>query len=136
MHVTGKYAPNEGLEGSVEETVTEEMTADRVGSGDVRVLATPMVIALVERAAVQSLAGNLPQGSTSVGASVELAHLAPTPVGAEVTARTRLEHVEGGRRLTFSFTVEDPAGEIASGTHVRIVVDRKRFEETAAKRSG
>jgi predicted thioesterase len=136
MRVTGKDAPSEGLEGVVTEPVSESMTADHVGSGDVRVLATPMVIALVERAAVASLAGTLPDGATSVGASVELAHLAPTPVGAEVTARTRLEHVEGGRRLTFSFTVEDAAGEIASGTHVRVVVDRKRFEETAAKRSG
>jgi fluoroacetyl-CoA thioesterase len=136
MHVTSKDAPTEGLDGIAQDIVTSEMTAEQVGSGDVAVLATPVVVALVERAAVQSLAGRLPDGETSVGASIELAHLAPTPVGARVSARTRLEHVEGDRRLTFSFTVEDPAGEIASGTHVRVVVDRQRFEETAAKRSG
>ncbi len=124
-----------GLEGRIRERVTEEMTADRVGSGAVAVLATPMVLALVERAAVSSLAGKLPDGTTSVGASVELAHLAPTPVGASVEARVRLDRV-GGRRLTFSFTVSDPAGEVATGIHVRVVVDRDRFERTAAERRG
>lgn len=99
-------------------------------------LATPILLSLVERAAVSSLAGRLPEGSTSVGASVELAHLAPTPVGAKVEARTRLDRLEGGRRLTFSFSVTDPAGEVATGTHVRVIVDRKRFEEVAASRRG
>ncbi|MFN2591006.1 MAG: thioesterase family protein [Actinomycetota bacterium] len=123
-----------GLEGAARDTVTEAMTADHVRSGDVRALATPVVLALVERAAVASLAGKLPEGSTSVGAAVELAHLAPTPVGAVVTARARLDEVEGGRRLTFSFSVTDPAGEVATGTHVRVVVDRDRFEQTALER--
>ena len=112
------------------------MTADHVGSGDVHVLATPMVLALVEGAAVSSLVGRLPDGTTSVGASVELAHLAPTPVGTPVEARVRLEHVEGGRRLTFSFAVSDPAGEVATGTHVRVVVDRDRFIQAAEERRG
>jgi fluoroacetyl-CoA thioesterase len=132
--VTPEDTLSEGLEGVTQESVTEPMTADRVGSGDVRVLATPMVLALVEKTAVSSLAGRLPEGSTSVGASVELAHLAPTPVGAPVEVRTRLEHVAGGRRLTFSFTVSDPAGEVATGTHVRVVVNRDLFDQTAAGR--
>jgi fluoroacetyl-CoA thioesterase len=132
--VTSEDTLSQGLEGLTQESVTEAMRADRVGSGDVGVLATPMVLALVERAAVSSLVGKLPEGTTTVGASVELAHLAPTPVGAPVEARTRLERVDGGRRLTFSFTVSDPAGEVASGTHVRVVVDRQRFERTAADR--
>jgi len=118
----------------VHEVVSEAMTADRVGSGDVRVLATPAALALVERAAVASLAGRLPDGATTVGASVELAHLAPTPVGAEVVARAHLDRVEGGRRLTFSFSVSDQAGEIAHGTHVRVVVDRRRFADAATAR--
>jgi predicted thioesterase len=134
MRVATKDAPAPGLEAAISGVVTESMTADRVGSGDVPVLATPVVLSMVERAAVKALAGNLPDGSTSVGAAVELAHLAPTPVGATVTARARLDKVEGGRRLTFSFTVSDPAGEIASGTHVRVVVDRARFVGTAAQR--
>jgi predicted thioesterase len=134
--VTSEDVLSQGLEGVIQERVTEAMTADRVGSGSVAALATPMVLALVERAAVSSLAGRLPDGSTTVGASVELAHLAPTPVGATVTARTRLERVEGGKRLTFSFSVSDPAGEVATGTHVRVVVDRERFEQTASGRRG
>jgi predicted thioesterase len=134
--VTSEDVLSEGLEGVIHERVTEAMTADRVGSGSVAVLATPIVLALVERAAVSSLAGRLPDGSTTVGASVELAHLAPTPVGARVESRTRLERVEGGKRLTFSFTVSDPAGEIATGTHVRVVVDPDRFERAAAGRRG
>lgn len=134
--MTSEDVLSEGLEGVIHERVTEAMTADRVGSGSFAVLATPMVLALVERAAVSSLAGRLPDGSTTVGASVELAHLAPTPVGAPVESRTRLERVEGGKRLTFSFTVSDPSGEIATGTHVRVVVDRERFERTAAGRRG
>jgi fluoroacetyl-CoA thioesterase len=133
--VTSERALEPGLEGVVREVVTEAMTAERVGSGDVPVLATPMVLALVERAAVAAVAGALPDGTTSVGASVELAHLAPTPAGSAVEARVRLEHVEGARRLTFSFTVEDPAGEVASGTHVRVVVDRGSFERAATARA-
>jgi fluoroacetyl-CoA thioesterase len=136
MRVATKDALAPGLEAAISEIVTESMTADHVGSGSVPVLATPVVLSLIERAAVTALAGNLPHGSTSVGAAVELAHLAPTPVGATVTARARLEKVEGNRRLSFSFTVSDPAGEIASGTHVRVVVDRARFVATAAQRGG
>jgi predicted thioesterase len=125
----------EGLEASLEEVVTEVMTATAVGSGDVRVLATPVVLSLVERAAVQALRGRLPEGQTSVGASVTLDHLAPTPVGAGVTATVRLQGVEG-RRLTFSFSVTDPAGEVARGTHTRVMVDRERSESGAGRRTG
>ena len=124
-----------GLEATAEETVDEAMTASGVGSGDVHVLATPAVLALVERAAVAALRGRLPGGTTSVGSAVELRHLAPTPVGARVQARARLDRVDGSR-LTFSFTVRDPAGEVARGTHVRVVVDGERFVASANVRLG
>lgn len=123
-----------GLSATTRDTVTTEMTAERVGSGDVPVLATPAVLALVERAAVAAVVGSIEPGTTSVGGRVELDHLAPTPVGVEVEARATLDEVEG-RRLRFSFTVSDPAGEIATGTHVRLVVDRERFLETARSRA-
>jgi fluoroacetyl-CoA thioesterase len=126
---------DEGLEASVEDVVTEEMTATAVGSGDVRVLATPVVLSLVERAAVKTVRGRLPDGQTSVGSSVTLDHLAPTPVGARVKAAVRLAGVDG-RRVTFSFSVGDPAGEVARGTHVRVIVDRERFESGAGERAG
>lgn len=127
--------PEPGLRATVAETVTEDHTAERVGSGDVAVYATPGVLALVERAAVAALEGALEPGQTSVGARVELDHLAPTPPGPRVEATASLEEVDG-RRLRFSFTVSDPAGEIARGTHLRVVVERGPFLESAASRSG
>jgi predicted thioesterase len=122
-----------GRQATVEETVTEDMTAQRLGSGDVPVLGTPAILALVEAAAVTAVAEALDPGTTSVGASVELDHLAPTPVGGTVTATAALAEVEG-RRLTFRFEVTDAAGPVARGTHVRVVVDRERFLDTARER--
>jgi fluoroacetyl-CoA thioesterase len=115
-----------GLQATVEETVTEEMTAERLGSGDVPVLGTPAVLALVEAAAVAAVADHLEPGETTVGASVELEHVAPTAVGVEVAATAALREVDG-RRLRFGFEVTDLAGPIARGAHQRVVVDRRRF---------
>jgi fluoroacetyl-CoA thioesterase len=126
--------PTTGLSAVIEETVTADMTSAAVGSGDVPVLATPAVLALVERAAVESLRDHLPPGTTTVGASVGLAHLAPTPVGAYVRAEVILDQIDG-RRLRFRFTVSDHAGEVANGTHVRALVDRERFEREARARA-
>jgi fluoroacetyl-CoA thioesterase len=122
-----------GLGATVEQTVTEDMTATALGSGDVPVLGTPAVVALAERAACAAVDGRLPPGHTSVGSSVDLAHLAPTPVGARVTATAGLLDVEG-RTLTFEVEVRDPAGTVARGTHRRVVVDRGRFLSGAAER--
>lgn len=123
-----------GLRGTARETVTDEVTAERVGSGDVPVLATPVVLALVEEAAVAAVSGELEPGQTTVGARVELDHLAPTPMGAEVVATAHLEDIEG-RKLRFSFEVVDPGGTVAGGIHIRVVVDRDRFLEQAADRA-
>jgi fluoroacetyl-CoA thioesterase len=123
-----------GPQATVEETVTEDMTAERLGSGDVAVLGTPAVLALVEAAAVAAVADELEPGTTTVGASVALDHLAPTPVGAMVTATAALAEVEE-RRLTFRFEVTDAAGPVARGQHVRVVVDRERFLDSATERA-
>jgi fluoroacetyl-CoA thioesterase len=122
-----------GLEARVEATVTEDMTAVRIGSGDVPVLATPTVVALIERAAVEALSGRLAEGQTSVGTSMALDHLAPTPEGRKVAAVARLEVVDG-RRLSFGFEVSDQAGVVARGTHSRVLVDREWFLRTASAR--
>ncbi|MGH2685584.1 MAG: thioesterase family protein, partial [Actinomycetota bacterium] len=98
-----------GLQATVQETVTEGMTATSFGSGDVDVLATPAVLALAEAASVAAVADHLEEGTTTVGASVTLDHLAPTPVGAIVIATSGLVEVDG-QRLTFSFEVTDAAG--------------------------
>jgi fluoroacetyl-CoA thioesterase len=122
-----------GLRATVEETVTEEMTAERLGSGDVPVLGTPAVLALVEGAAVAAVADALEPGTTTVGARVELDHVAPTPAGLALTATAELVDLDG-RKLRFSFEVADPAGPIARGTHERVVVDRDSFLATANER--
>jgi predicted thioesterase len=120
---------------SAQETVTEDITAESMGSGDVPVLATPSIVASVERLAVASLAGALSPGTITVGARVELDHIAPTPVGALFSVTVRLEAVEG-RRLTFSFEASDPNGTVARGSHTRVAVEREAFLDSARVRAG
>jgi fluoroacetyl-CoA thioesterase len=122
-----------GVEEVVVGPVTESMTAKRVRSGDVPVLATPMVLALVEGAAVRALDGKLPPGTTTVGVSVNLTHAAPTPVGETVEIRVRVDAVEEGR-IHFSFHVADGQGAVAFGIHQRALIDRDRFLEFAERR--
>ena len=122
-----------GLQATVEETVTEGMTATSLGSGDVPVLATPAVLALAEAASVAAVTDHLEEGTTTVGSSVDFQHVAPTPVGAIVIATSGLVEVDG-RSLRFSFDVTDQAGPIARGTHTRVVVDRERFLDSARSR--
>ncbi len=122
-----------GVEEIVEGPVTENMTATKVRSGDVPVLATPMVLALVEGAAVRALEGKLPPGTTTVGVSVNLTHAAPTPVGETVEIRVRVDAVEE-RRVHFSFHVSDAQGAVAFGVHQRVLIDRDHFLEFAERR--
>jgi predicted thioesterase len=117
-----------GLEGIVERMVTEAMTATALGSGDVPVLGTPAVLALMEAAACRALEGRLGEGETTVGSRVELSHGAATAVGVPVTATARLVEVDG-RTLTFEVRLSNPGGVVASGRHVRAVVQRERFLE-------
>jgi predicted thioesterase len=107
-------------------SVTEADTATALGSGDVRVLGTPRVLALAEAATVAATAGRLPAGATTVGIRVELSHLAPTPVGGTVAAEAILSTVDG-RRLTFTVAVHDGATVAARGQVERVVVDREAF---------
>jgi predicted thioesterase len=119
-----------GLSASVTLKVEEQDTALAIGSGDVPVLATPRLVALVEQASIAALGNQLGPDKTSVGYEVQLAHLSPTPVGAEVTADATLEGVEG-RRLTFRVSVTDARGLVAAGRITRVVVVRDRFIERA-----
>jgi fluoroacetyl-CoA thioesterase len=115
-----------GLIGETRRVVTIEMTAERLGSGDVPVFGTPALLALVEEAAVTALRAALSDGLTSVGTHVELDHLAPSRVGAEVRALATLTAVEG-RALTFECEAYDGEKLIGRATHKRVVVDRDRF---------
>ena len=115
-----------GLRGELEVVVTPADLAERWGSGLVPVYSTPALVGLLESAAVQALAGRLAPGQTSVGAHIDLHHLAPTPVGMCICARAELVQVEG-RRLTFDIEAWDEKELIGRATHERFIVDRERF---------
>ena len=107
-------------------TVTEADTAAAVGSGQVPVLATPRVLALAERATVVAVEGALEAGATTVGVRVELDHLSPSPVGAELEVEAVLERV-AGRRLEFAVRLRDGGRPVAGGRIARVVVDTATF---------
>ena len=125
-----------GLTGHAELTVTDAETAAHVGSGSVAVLATPVMIGLMEAAAVNAVDHLLPTGMRSVGTYVEVRHLAPTPVGMRITARAELVDVQG-RTLTFRVVALDDREQVGEGSHRRAVVDEAQFSERArAKAAG
>ncbi len=107
-------------------TVGAENTALALGSGDMEVLATPAMVALMENAAMKAVADYLPEGSTTVGIEISTSHLKASAVGANVVAEATLDEVDG-RRLVFSLKACDDSGVIGEGKHVRFIVDRERF---------
>lgn len=115
-----------GASASVTLAVTEADTAIALASGEVPVLSTPRVLALIEQAAVDAVRDQIPDGQTSVGARVELDHLRPTRIGATVTATATLVAVDG-HRLHFTATVTEGDIEVARALHRRAIVDRARF---------
>ncbi len=115
-----------GLRGTARRSVTEDLSAERLGSGSVPVLGTPALLAMIEDAAVAAISGALSDGSTSVGTWVELEHLAPSRMGAEVSATAELVTVEG-RKLEFSCDAHEGDKVIGRARHRRAVVNRERF---------
>ncbi len=115
-----------GIQYTSHAVVADGMTALAVGSGNLPVLATPMMMALMENAAMLCVAPHLPEGSTTVGSHIQSDHRRPTPVGAEVQATATLTAVEG-RKLTFTVVAGDAQGIIGEGTHERFIVDSERF---------
>ncbi|NLW78568.1 MAG: thioesterase family protein [Ruminococcaceae bacterium] len=107
-------------------TVSAQNTARTVGSGNLDVFATPMMIALMEQAAAGCIAPQLDAGQTSVGVHIDVQHSAATPVGMAVQATATVTAV-AGRQVTFAVTAGDDAGEIGSGRHTRAIVDAGRF---------
>lgn len=122
-----------GIKGRQSETVTEDKTAEAVGSGTLRVYATPAMIALMERTALSSVAEYLDDGMTTVGTLINVAHTSASPVGATITAESELTMIDR-RRLVFSVTAYDDAGQIGSGTHERFIVDSEKFFEKTLKK--
>lgn len=122
-----------GIKGHQTETVTEEKTAAAVGSGSLRVYATPAMIALMEKTALASVAGELEEGMTTVGTKLDVAHTSASPEGSTITCESVLTEIDRCR-LVFTVTAYDDAGEIGKGTHERFIVDCAKFmDKTAAK---
>ena len=115
-----------GLVGDVAHVVSRQDTAVALGSGDVEVLGTPRVVALLEQATVAAVRGALGDGETTVGVRVDIEHLRPSNVGAVVQARATLTQVDG-RRLTFDVNAIEDGAEVARGTVTRVVVNRAKF---------
>ena len=115
-----------GMKGEVSNLVEREDTAYEVGSGSLLVYATPCMVALMEGAACEAIAAELPEEKTSVGIALNISHLAATPVGMEVRAEAEVTEVDGNT-ITFQITAYDEAGKIGEGTHKRAIVTSQRF---------
>ena len=116
-----------GLKGSTEIMVGTRDTAPHVGSGKIKVLATPVLVMLLEEAALHAVEGLLPAGCQTVGTRLDVSHTAATPVGMRVTAHAEVVKVEG-RKLTFRIWAEDQVERIGEGLHERIIVNVERFD--------
>ncbi len=128
MHDLKRLKP--GLVGTASMQVGDEHTAASLGSGRAPVLASPMMIALMEAAAVDCVERYLPEGLESLGIRVEVEHLAATPPGFTVTATAELLEVSG-RKLIFRVEARDAREIVGKGTHTRAVVDAVSFRSKA-----
>jgi predicted thioesterase len=124
-----------GLSGSATLVVGEEHTAPRVGSGRVHVLATPVMINLIEAAALEAVERLLPEGHQSLGTVLNVRHIAATPVGMRVTARAEVIGVEG-RTVRFRVEARDEKELIGDGTHERVVVNVAKFDHRVQRKLG
>ena len=121
-----------GLKGEARLVVGDADTARSLGSGAVEVLGTPRLVALLEAATINAVDRFLDDGTTTVSMRVQVDHLQPTPVGAEVFAEAYLDRIDG-RRITFTVTASDSGGLVAAGKVTRVVVDVNRFMSKCCK---
>ena len=124
-----------GLSGSATLVVGEEHTAPRIGSGRVHVLATPVMINLIEAAALEAIERLLPAGHQSLGTLLNVRHIAATPVGMRVTARAEVVGVEG-RTVRFRVEARDEKELIGDGFHERVVVNVAKFDQRVQRKLG
>jgi len=122
-----------GLQGTAEIVVGTRDTAPHVGSGKIGVLATPIMVNLMEAAALQAVERLLPPGHQTVGTHLDVRHFAATPVGLRVLARAELTRIDG-RTLTFSIVAEDDRERIGEGTHERLIINVERFDQRMQKK--
>lgn len=117
-----------GMTGVAELVVGEQHTAPRIGSGRIRVLATPVMINLIEAAALAAVENSLPEEHQSLGTHLDVTHIAATPVGMKVRATAEVIRVEG-RTIYLKVRAEDERELIGEGTHERVVVNLERFDK-------
>lgn len=122
-----------GIKGTKTETVTNENTADHLGSGDLQVYGTPAMIALMESTALESVEPYLESGTTTVGVHLDVEHLAPSPLGMKIYCESTLIEIDR-RMLTFQVSAFDEKGEIGRGTHKRFIVQKDAFLQKALAR--
>lgn len=115
-----------GLTCEKKELVDKTKLATSYGSGGVQVYATPAMVGLMENAALNCVDPHLPDGWTTVGTSLEVKHLAATPLGDSVSAKAELLSVEG-RQLTFKIVAFDSKEKIGEGIHKRFIVNLAKF---------
>jgi len=126
-------AMKEGLTGNAALTVGEEHTAPSIGSGRVRVLATPVMINLMEAAALDAIERLLPPGHQSLGTHLDVGHYAATPVGMTLRATAVVTKVEG-RTVEFRVEAFDDTERVGDGTHTRVVVNVERFDQRVQRK--
>lgn len=119
-----------GMSCEIERNVTDEDTALKMGSGELKVLATPVMVAWMENAALNAVKSSLPQGCGTVGVSVNITHDAATPVGMKVRVIAEVTEVEG-RMVTFKVKAYDEKDKIGQGTHKRCIIDEEKFMKKA-----
>jgi fluoroacetyl-CoA thioesterase len=122
-----------GLVGHASLRVGEEHTAPQIGSGRVHVLGTPVMINLMESAALDAAEHLLPDGHQSLGIHLDVSHVAATPVGMQVRATAEVVDVTGNR-ITFKVEAHDEMDLIGEGSHQRIIVDVSRFDKRIQKK--
>ena len=123
-----------GLKGTAQILVGTRDMAPHVGSGKIKVLATPVMVSLMEEASLNAVEGLLPPGHQTVGTHLDVTHIAATPVGLRVTAGAELTRIDG-RRLTFRVWADDEKERIGEGTHERIIVEVARFDRRAQEKA-
>lgn len=119
-----------GIKGRQETTVTANNIATSVGSGEVKVFSTPMMIQLMERASLFSIEPYLEEGQSSVGTHINVSHCSATPVGMKVWAESEVIEIDR-RRITFAVRAYDERGLIGEGTHERFIIDIRKFQGKA-----
>ena len=115
-----------GLKHTSELIVNDALTAIQMGSGDMPVLATPAMMALMENAAMLAVIDELPEGCTTVGGHIESSHLKPSKIGDKVSATAEVTKVDG-KKIEFKVSAYSGENLLGEGTHLRFVVDRERF---------